>query len=171
MKKTRVFNDGQEITMLGNETGEVIHTIKGKAVLIEETDSEIIPNWQGGVSFVKLYEKAAAKLGSDFPAVESQMCMRLIEYVSYEDNILRKNGKCMTIKDLAETFGYEYEPMRRLVKAMQKHGILCIAKVGNKDNPKIITKSIFANPYIFTKGNKSTKTAYELFRNSGWEKL
>ena len=115
--RKKYYADGISRGIINYETGEIEHDFTN-AVLYEESDCEVIPNWQGGKSFVKLYEKAAARLGNDFPAIESQMCMRLVEYVSYEDNIIRKNGKCMTIQDLADTFGYGYEPMRRIVKSM-----------------------------------------------------
>lgn len=64
--RKKCYADGISRGIINYETGEIEHDFTN-AVLYEENDCEVIPNWQGGKSFVKLYEKRRRGWETTFP--------------------------------------------------------------------------------------------------------
>ena len=170
-RKTQPISEGEEWYAV-SKSGEVLGEYKaGDKIIRCPVLDGYIHNWKKGEPFVKLYRSAQKKIRKELSTTESSVCYGLAEFISYKDNILRIDGRRMTIKDLASVFGFKYETMRRIIKSLQKHGVVCSAKVGNIENPEIETKCIIGNPYIYTNGTVLAENIYELFENSGWEKI
>lgn len=164
--------------VISTETGEIIEDLyEGDKIIHskneekDEQNNKLIYNFNEGVPFVKLY-LGVNKMRKYLTPGEFTIAISLADFVCYEDCIVREgghhNGKILTISELAEEMEMNYEALRKILSSLKKKGVIAISETGCRDNPKILTKCIIVNPYIFTKGININKTLTGIFNNSNW---
>ena len=94
-------------------------------------------------------------LGSGLERLEDSeisFLIRIMRYVDYKDNTIRKNGEVMTVKEMSEAIGKEYTRLSRMVnglvekRVMGKHSTEIVEYVGRR-------KTVYTvNPYILCRG-------------------
>lgn len=158
------------------ETGEILNVINSGDKLIRNKEpDDIIYNFNDGRMFVKMYHEVLLSLKDELTPAEGWFLTLLSNYVCYQDCCLRKggrpNGEAFNIKTLAMELNYEYPTTRRLVSSLMKKGLLGYFTTGSKDKPNaksLCIKLIVVNPYVFTRGNKVSKSVENLFAGAGW---
>lgn len=155
------------------ETGEVIDKIyDGDRIKhAKEENNDMIYGFNKGKSFVKLYV-GVNELRKYLTPGEFTIAMSLADFVCYDDCILRKgghkNGKILTLQELAEEMDIKYDALRKQISSLIKKGVVGIHKTGCKDAPNVILKAITVNPYIFSRGNNINATIAALYSESKW---
>lgn len=129
-------------------------------------------DFKQGDEFVKLYTESINIIDGKITNGEARLLLRIMKYISYQDGILREDGKIgrhITMKDISDEYGLTYEGVRKQIHSLIKKGILGEHKTGNK-NSRNIKKSLTVNPYIFLRGTISNKTICGLFDDTDWDK-
>lgn len=159
------------------ETGEILTNInegdsikrkKQKEFLNE--DNNKIKNFKKGDEFVKVYSEAMDIIDDKITNAEARLLLRIMKYISYEDGILREDGKKgrhITIIDISKEYNLTYEAVRKQVYSLIRKGILGEHRTGNK-NTRNVEKSLTVNPYIFLRGTIANKSICALFDKTGW---
>ena len=95
--------------------------------------------------------------------------MRISQYISYDDNILRANAydkdSYFSVRSLGEALGVPYSTFKRYMTVFRNKDILRAVKNTNGRIAYIVM-----NPYIFSKGTRILGKTVELFENSIWVK-
>jgi len=168
------IKDGDYVIVNPN-TGEFIDTYGEGDKIVHKEQSEhlqkYITNFNKGESFVKVFDKYIPVLGKKLTNPEFGIVMRLIPYVSYQDNVLRNNKKVLTIQEISELMDMKYDYGRKIIASLIKKGVLGIHKTGCIDKPKVMIKTIVANPYIFVRGIEINRVVAGLFEKTGWDKI
>lgn len=161
------------------ETGEVMDDIYDGDKIVhpkEKIENGIIYNFNADKPFVKLY-LGVFKLRKYLTPGEFSIAVSLADFICYEDCILRKgghkNGKVMTMKDVAKEMELNYDYIKKTFSVLRKKGIISLFDMGNINNSKNvkinkIEKGIAVNPYIYTKGTNINSTILGMFTDSGW---
>ncbi len=96
----------------------------------------------------------------------------LTDFICYEDCVLRKNGdkrgKALTIKDLADLYGYKYNSFRKTMYALRDKEVIGFHETGSKENE---TRLITMNPYIFCRGVEVSCWVVDFYSNTQWAKI
>ena len=162
------------------ETGEIVDEIYTGDKIVHQKDkveTDIIYDFNSDKPFVKLY-LGVTKLRKYLTPGEFAITISLADFICYDDCILRKgghkNGKVLTMKDLAEEMDLNYDYLRKTFSTLRKKGIISLYEIGNKNNSKDmklsdIPKGIVVNPHIFTKGTNLNKTILGMFSDSDWD--
>jgi hypothetical protein len=159
------------------ETGEIMDTINdGDKIVHPKEPDDLIYNFNSGRMFVKMYHEVLLSLKKELTPAEGWFLTLLSNYICYQDCCLRRggrpNGEAFNIKTLASELEYEYPTTRRLVSSLMKKGLLGYFATGSKDKPNaksLCVKLIVVNPYIFTRGNRVSKSVENLFSDAGWK--
>lgn len=174
--------NGQNVTHIDTETGEIICQTEGCTEITDSNLSEDekrkkeyekthVTNFNEGASFVKLYLNVN-NLRKNLTQSEFTIAISLADFVCYDDCILRRgghhNGEILSIKSLAEEMDLKYDSLQKTLNSLIKKGVVGIHKTGCRDNPNIMIKAITVNPYIFSKGKSVNKTILSLFHHSNW---
>jgi len=160
--------------LIVDSNGEIIGTIGPGDKIVRAEQSEYCrqydTNFGNGESFVKVFDSYHKELNKKLTPGERGFLWSITPYISYKDGILKDNGRILTISMLAEILGVTHEAVRKVVVSLVAKGVLGEHKTGSISNPKVITKCITANPFIFCRGKDINKTIIGLFENSGWNK-
>lgn len=164
--------------IVNKETGEVVDELKLGDKVIKKENQEKVKDYfdefdvdfQKEKRFIKMFD-GMNDIRKHLNGNEALVLLGLLDFICYDDCIIRKgghgNGKKLTIKELSDEMEINYNTFRGIITSLCKKGVLGIHKTGNKDT-KILTKSIIVNPYILMRGNKINKTVLSLFEDTNW---
>lgn len=176
MKQTKDIKlEENDFAIVNPQNGELVGKIsEGDRILSNkqnEHEKEYIANFNRGETFVKVYDKYIPVLGQKLTNPELGIVMRLLPYISYQDNILRNNKKVLTTQEISELLGMKYDYTRKIISSLIKKGVLGVHKTGCIDKPKVLIKTLVANPYIFVRGTEINRIVAGLFEKTGWDKI
>ena len=168
------IEDGDYL-IIDPSTSEVMGTFgKGDTIYTKEQknyNNEYESNYGKGRSFMKLYDDYEDMLTTRLTNAEIVFVLKLRKFVSYNDAILRDNfgqGEVLTYDMIADKTKMSYSGVRKLIESLMKKGVLAISKTGTRDKSTLLIRTIHANPNIFIRGTKMSRSTSDLFRNSGW---
>lgn len=143
--------------MVIHSTNEVI-TVKKKPDYGYKAQEVTIP-WQTKSKFVKLYTDKLREVITILTSSETMVAMYMVSYIDYYSNMLKRpDGLPVSNKDIAEDSGFSEKHITELMKSLVSKKIFARTEVGRG-------YQYFANPYIFTKGNRINATLYAMFKN------
>lgn len=126
-------------------------------------------------AFVKLWKISINELRKRLTPSEVVFAVMLMDYISYNDNLLRYNGhgngKILTAKDIAELNEIDERTVKRNITSLVKKGVLAYYVTGTFEDEKIKIKSIAYNPHIACRGDKVECGVLAAFIDTGWDKL
>ncbi|AMJ41709.1 hypothetical protein [Anaerotignum propionicum] len=155
-------------------TGEIIMELcEGDRIVTKQQDehvAEYITNFNKTVPFVKVYLCDCNELYEELTGTEVITISTLINYISYNDNILRINDKPMKITDIADIIHRDYTNVKKLVASLEKKDVIKKIKwFDEKCNKEM--NCIAVNPYLFFRGRDIKRGIVELFKDSKWSKV
>lgn len=171
MKKRTVIEGAK----LVDKYGEIYEVGEGSKVVIETKVEDKKPViFKKGVEFVKVFKGVMRKLGKELTASELSFLVMILEYVSYEDCVVRKgghgNGEVMSLAEIAEAVGIEYTRASRIVSSLERKGVMGHHVTGSilSGYKGVRNKVYTVNPYICCKGSTVNRAVYEFYNRSGW---
>lgn len=165
------------------DTGEILDEINEgdrlRKITSEQTEyvSSHIINFNKEELFVKLYIHAVSVLRKYLTPTEFMFAMSLVEFVSWEDCILRNgthgNNHIIDSKELAKLLEMDESVVRRLISSLKKKGVIGKHETGtilNNSDSKV--KSVYTvNPYIYFRGINVNKSVEAFYAESGWKDM
>lgn len=126
--------------------------------------NQLIP-FKKGKRFIKIFPKPMLKLINELSNSDISFMMRLINFITYGDNILRSDGsicgEILNQKDIADCINDNSSNCSRHIKNLEKYNVLkriyCV--------DKCIYGYVF-NPYICVKGQEISAFVLDLFSDS-----
>jgi len=161
--------------VLDPKTGNIIGTYGAddKIVHNEDKKNEYIKNhivdFNKGVGFVKLYNGVAGVLREELTPTEFIVAISLVDYISYDNCIIRFHKNILTMNDLANELNMKYQTIRRVIPSLVRKGVIGSFRTGNINDCKTISKCYLVNPYIYFRGMDLSKSVYDLFIHTGWK--
>jgi DNA-binding MarR family transcriptional regulator len=163
-----------DFIIVNKTTGEITKELcKGDRIVTKEQSEyaeKHIINFNRKVPFVKVYLCECNELYDDLTGTEVIVISSLINYISYDDNILRIDKKPMKIKDIAELVHKDYTNMKKLISSLEKKEVIKKIKWFDEKRNKEMS-CIAVNPFLFFRGNDIRKEIIEVFSNSKWSKI
>jgi len=149
-----------------DENGEIINYINIEDRIMRKESVDYLVDtekWIPESSFIKTYPKALKKASSKMTGTECFIAITLIAYINYTTGMLiNNNNQPLKRKNMLRIFDMTEKTFDNNMKSLVRKGIFSKNKVGRETQ-------YFANPYLFTKGNKINKTLKSMFRNHTFE--
>lgn len=115
--------------------------------------------WKAKDKFVKLYVDNLREVISELTSSETFAVMSVISYIDYYSNMLKGyDGLPLNTADIATLTGFSEKHTIGLMDSLVTKKIFARNRVGR-------SYQYFANPFIFTKGNRINATLYAMFKN------
>jgi hypothetical protein len=115
--------------------------------------------WKTKDKFVKLYVDNLKEVVSELTGSETFIVMNVVSYIDYYSNMLKSNdGLPISSNDIGILTGYSEKHISELMDSLVTKRIFARNRVGRN-------YQYFANPFIFTKGNRINATLYAMFKN------
>lgn len=158
---------------IDRETGEILnpdHTTYTK----EKYDKREPKKFKEGDSFMKVFNGAIHDLGRRLTPSELSFLVMILEHVSYNDCVIRKdgraNGEIMGLPGMAEATGMDYTRVTRIVGQLESKGVMGHHVTGSilKGYEGKARKVYTVNPNIFCRGKYVNGAVSEFYRKSGW---
>lgn len=144
-------------TVTIHSTDEVV-SVKKKPEYGYKAQEPTIP-WQSKSKFVKLYTDSLREVIEVLTNTEVMVSMYMVSYIDYYSNMLKRaDGLPVSNKDIAVDSGFSEKHITDIMKSLVSKRIFARTEVGRG-------YQYFANPYIFTKGNRINATLYAMFKN------
>ena len=156
----------------------------GEAQILPNGTRIIFPDWKmdeknpdrgihnEGVSYMKIYDKCDMEIIDTCSIGEYVFLCKLRRFVSFNENILRlggiHNGHVLSPKEIASILGMSINSVRDYIKFFKAVEIIGDYQLPCKDNPKITTKCLVINPWVYSKGQYMLVDICDLFANSYW---
>ena len=108
---------------------------------------------------------------------ETALLTFLTDYICYNDAILRTNGSrkgnILTVENLADEYGMNYEAFRKLMGALRKKQVIDYHDKNTVETTKgiIDTRCITFNPYIKCRGKKVDDYIIEHYSSTLWAEI
>ena len=158
-----------------SEYGEILSEIYEGDKIVRQQQNDYkqthIINFQKKEAFVKVFVHPITALFKELPTKEYAVTMALIPFISYNDGILRYNGKIVDGKTISDILGENYETFKRIISSLCKKDIL--KKVERQSDTYVnkTKKCLVVNPYIFLRGQDIEKEIVDLFSKSKWANI
>lgn len=152
----------RNVDIVDRDTGEVVN--EGREMPVEEVEENEREAVRDG-KFGKIWE---AGMEEELEEKEIVIVWRLMKYVYYDDNTIRKEGEAMNVKEMAEVTGVSYARLSEWIDKLIKRRIIGIfsSKVmkGYKGRRKLV---YVINPHIFCKAVMIPKEIMRYFSGGG----
>ena len=156
-----------ELKLIDSETGEVINTISSGDKILRAGSSEYLINTiplEHG-PYIKVYTKTMFQVAKRLDGVTMQLLNLLMTFISYESGILEySNGRPLTRNSIIDISGLHKCTVDNCLKKLVDNKILGRHKTGRFTH-------YTANPFIFMKGRRVSKTLYKFFEDSEWANM
>lgn len=171
----------EEWSLMNKQTGELAEEsgcdyseIKVKEfTMLPESQNDAI-DINSNVTFYKSFVGNGKLLYSELKPIEIATLVLLCDFICYKDCVLRvgghKNGRALSIAEIAEYCELEYETLRRTMSKLKSKQIIGYHNTGDKHNGNVI-KWITVNPYLFMRGNKVERWVAEFYADTVWAKV
>lgn len=121
--------------------------------------------------FIKMWNGSGIELKKALTNAEANFMLGLTDLVSYQDNIIRRNGdargKALNKKEIGEALDETPRNSERLINSLIKKEVLSNFEYINEDSGKVVKCYAF-NPFIYFRGQDLHKDIYDLFKKSRW---
>lgn len=145
----------EEIVYRKESEGVKTYTIAKQSKFEEERTIA----WKTKDKFVKIYVDSVREVISELTSSETFAVMSVISYIDYYSNMLKGNDKMpLNTADIATLTGFSEKHTISLMDSLVTKKIFARNRVGR-------SYQYFANPFIFTKGNRINATLYAMFKN------
>lgn len=115
-------------------------------------------------TYVKLFTKTMFILAKELSGSEMQFIHYLLQFLRYESGLISyENGKELCNKSIALEIGKSVRWVEMTMKSLEEKQVLHKIKIGKS--------KYLANPWLFMRGKRITKTLYEIFKDTKWAKL
>ena len=151
-------------------TGEVVDTLlSGDRISRAKSIEYMFNNPQASENeqFAKFWNRASDALSRcEYMNIVSRVCMRLMPYIRYDSGVLAySNGVLLDIGSIQKICeDMDERSVRRAMAHLVSDSVY--AKVTKEPPPRYI-----ANPYIFMRGKRVSRTLVELFKDTKWAGL
>jgi predicted transcriptional regulator len=163
-----IRGDDMDIKLVDSETGEVLNILnEGDKILRAESIEYLTQtvDMKDHGPYVKVYTKTMFQVAKRLDGVTNQLLNLMISFISYDDGILQhSNGKPLTRQNIIDMSGLNEKTVDKAIKKLVDNKILGRHKTG-----KAIHYT--ANPFIFMKGRRISKTLYKFFEDSEWANM
>lgn len=123
------------------------------------TEKEHTIPWKTKDQFVKLYVDNLRSVVSELTGSETMVMMFMVSYIDYYSNMLRDEDDFpISNKDITRLTGFTERHVNELMDSLVAKRIFARNRVGR-------SYQYFANPFVFTKGNRINATLYAMFKN------
>lgn len=173
MKDTKIQNKEKiRVGTVIDEYGEIINEIyEGDKIVRQEQDEykkTHIIGFKKKEAFVKVFIHPITALFKELPTKEYAVTMALMPFISYNDGILRYDGKIIDVKTISNILGENYETFKRIIASLIKKEILGKVERPSDTYANKTKKCLVVNPFIFLRGQDIEKDIVALFENSKW---
>lgn len=135
---------------------EFVKVQKVKQKQEQQEDEKII--WRKGDYFIKIYIDTIGDVVTSLTGTEAWVAMLLSQYIKPFSNMVCMNGNPVSNADIMSITGYKEQHVIDIMKSLVDKKIFSKNRVGRSNQ-------YFANPFIFTRGNKINSTLYDMFKN------
>ena len=168
------------LRLVDTDTGEFVDLPYGTSIRLpelkidEDNPKRCIHNNEGA-AFMKVYEKCDNLILDSCSIGEYAFLSKLRRFISFNENVIRcggnHEGHVLTPKEIAEELHMNVNQVRDYIRFFKNADILADYKLPSKDNPKIATKCIVVNPWVYSKGQYMLTDVCKMFENSFWHYL
>lgn len=186
-QKKFIFN-GVEWDVLSRESGELpIQTSENKELLqriicvtdyYKDDDDEPKESYFNNENtFIRDFRGNGKLFRMLLKPQEIALLTFLSDYISYNDCILRVNGNrkghILSIQELADEYGMNYEAFRKLMGSLRKKQIVDFHDRNTVETTKgiIDKRCITFNPYVKCRGKKVDKYIIEHYSSTLWAEV
>ena len=162
------------VDLVDRETGETMNPETHMGYTKEGYDKRNPEEFKEGEEFMKVFNGAMHDLGRRLTPRELTFLVMILEYVSYNDCVIRmggrKNGEVMGLVEMAEATGMEYTRVTRIVVQLERKGVMGHHVTGSilKGYEGKARKVYTINPNIFCRGKYVNGVVAEFYSSSGW---
>ena len=175
MKDTKNIEKIRVGSVVDEETGEIISEIyEGDKIVRQQQDEYKQTHYIGfkkKEAFVKVFTNPITTLFKELPTKEYAVAMVLMPFISYNDGILRYEGKMIDGKTISEILDENYDTFKRTISSLIKKGVLARITRDSDTYANKKKKCLVVNPYIFLRGQDIEKDIVELFKDTKWANI
>ena len=174
----KTSNEKQKRVRVGtvvSEYGEILNEIyEGDKIVRPEQDEykrTHIIGFKKKEAFVKVFVHPVTALFKELPTKEYAVTMALMPFISYNDGILRYDGKIVDGKTISDVLGENYETFKRIITSLIKKDILGRIERPSDTYANKTKKCLVVNPFIFLRGQDIERDIVEMFEGSKWANI
>ena len=175
MKDKKKTTEKVRVGTVVGEYGEILNEIyEGDKIVRQEQDEYKKTHYIGfkkKEAFVKVFTNPITDLFKELPTKEFAVAMALMPFISYNDGILRYNGKIADGKTISDALGENYETFKRIITSLIKKNILGKVERQSDTYANKKKKCLVVNPYIFLRGQDIEKDIVDMFSGSKWANI
>ena len=175
MKTTNANIEKIRVGTVIGEYGEILNEIyEGDKIVRQEQNEYKNTHYIGfkkKEAFVKVFVHPITALFKELPTKEYAVTMALMPFISYNDGILRYNGKIVDGKTISDVLGENYETFKRIITSLIKKEILGRVERPSDTYANKTRKCLVVNPFIFLRGQDIEKDIVEIFQGSKWANI
>jgi len=149
------------------QTGEVVDEINRGDRILRKRSTEYLTQTveiRENEPYVKVFTKTIFKVAARLDGTTNQLINMLIPFISYETGVLQhSNGKPLNKQAIIDMTPLNEKTVEKCLNKLISFKILGKHKTGRR-------VCYTANPFIFMKGRRVSKTLYKFFESSDWAK-
>jgi hypothetical protein len=159
----------KKLKLIDTSTGEVIRELQEGDRIVTKKQQDFLNNTMPlneDENFIKLMSKILEDLAREkLTSAEWQVVIVCLKHLSYYSGAIKfeNNGNFVTPQDIAKESKLSKRSVQYCIEHLVNIKIFHKGKTGEEFQ-------LFANPFIFMKGNKVNKTLYDMFKTSKWNK-
>ena len=175
MKTSNAKQEKVRVGTVIGEYGEILNEIyEGDKIVRQEQDeykNTHIIGFKKKEAFVKVFVHPITALFKELPTKEYAVTMALMPFISYNDGILRYDGKIVDGKTISDVLGENYETFKRIITSLIKKDILGRVERPSDTYANKTKKCLVVNPYIFLRGQDIERDIVDMFSGSKWANI
>lgn len=173
--KTANEQTKNRIGMLVNDYGEILDEFYDGDRIVRKKQATYnnnhIINFNKDVTFVKVFPNQIPILLKELSTKEFATVMSLMLFVSYNDCILRCDGKIATGKMISDILEEKYETFKKTLASLIKKEIIKKIQMPSETCKTKTRNCLVVNPYIYIKGQDINKDILNVFDKSKWNNV
>lgn len=160
--------------LVDRDTGDILNGETHEAYTEAVRDKREPVEFREGGKFMKVFNNVLHELGRRLTPSELSFLILILEYVSYNDCVIREggraNGEVMGLQEMAEATEMEYTRVTRIVGQLERKGVMGHHVTGSilRGYEGKARKVYTVNPYIVCKGKYVNGVVVEFYERSGW---
>lgn len=175
MKTTNANQEKVRVGTVVGEYGEILTEIYEGDKIVRQKQDEYkrthIIGFKKKEAFVKVFIHPITALFKELPTKEYAVAMALMPFISYNDGILRYDGKIVDGKTISDVLGENYDTFKRIITSLIKKDILAKVERPSDTYANKTRKCLVVNPYIFLRGQDIERDIVNMFSESKWANI